>query len=467
MYVSAVVAVCLWVGSQAAPALDEITHLPGLNHDIAFKHYSGYLSGDTGKHLHYWFVESSRDPVGDPVVLWMNGGPGCSSMEGLLAELGPYLINPDGKTLKKNPYAWNTMANMLFLEAPACVGFSYDDHVPIQCSTGDDETSLSNYLALQDFFTNKFPEYRNNSLFITGESYAGIYVPTLAVRVLKGKEKFPINLQGYAIGNGISSNDLNDDSRVFFAYYHGLLGDDLWDRLVDHCCTGGRASRQTCNFHNSTSPKCVVELFSALTIVFSGELNRYNMYDKCSHTTGGKFSRYQADLSNVMRRYGFNDTMVMEAKIKYNVNSDPPCLNATDIRTYLNTPEVRKALHIPTQVQTFEICNDLFHKIYEKEYTTMKPQYEYLTSRVRGLVYNGDIDMACNFLGDQWFVESLGLQVTEERRMWFQGGQVGGFVKRFASLDLLTVLGAGHMVPEDKPAPALKMITSFLFQKPY
>lgn len=58
------------------------------------------------------FVESSRDPAGDPVVLWMNGGPGCSSMEGLMAELGPYPVNPDGKTLRENPYAWNTVRQM-------------------------------------------------------------------------------------------------------------------------------------------------------------------------------------------------------------------------------------------------------------------------------------------------------------------------------------------------------------------
>lgn len=61
------------------------------------------------------FVESSRDPASDPVVLWMNGGPGCSSMEGLLAELGPYLVNPDGKTLRENVYSWNTVSMMFSL----------------------------------------------------------------------------------------------------------------------------------------------------------------------------------------------------------------------------------------------------------------------------------------------------------------------------------------------------------------
>ncbi|XP_063882695.1 lysosomal protective protein-like [Scylla paramamosain] len=465
MYMLAVVVVCLVAGASSAPAADEIRHLPGLNHDIAFKHYSGYLSGAPGKHLHYWFVESSRDPVADPVVLWMNGGPGCSSMEGLLAELGPYLVNPDGKTLKENPYGWNVMANVLFLEAPACVGLSYDDNN--NCETGDDETSLSNYLALQDFFQNKFPEYRNNSFFITGESYGGIYVPTLAVRVLKGKDTFPINLQGYAVGNGLSSYELNDDSIIFFGYYHGLFGDDLWVRLVEHCCSGGRASRQTCNFSNSKWPMCALAVEKASDIIYNEGLNMYNLYDNCPHTSAGSFSRHEAFLSNIMRKHHFHKTMMMKAKSNKNVKLDPPCTNGTNLLNYLNTPEVRTALHIPLDVGKFELCNDEVNFKYKREYSTMKPQYQYLTSQVRGLIYNGDIDMACNFLGDEWFVESLGLQVKEGRRMWHQGGQVAGFVKRFANLDLVTVRGAGHMVPEDKPAPALKMITSFIFQKPY
>ncbi|KAG7163207.1 Lysosomal protective protein-like [Homarus americanus] len=203
-----VVVVCLAAGVLGAPDSDEIIDLPGLNHNISFRHYSGYLSGAEGKHLHYWFVESSRSPADDPVVLWMNGGPGCSSMEGLLAELGPYPVNPDGKTLKENIYAWNKMANVLFLEAPACVGYSYDTNG--DCATGDDE----------------FPEYRKNEFFITGESYAGVYVPTLTVRVLEGQQDFNINLQGYAIGNGLSSYKLNDDSIIFFGYFHGLFGDE-------------------------------------------------------------------------------------------------------------------------------------------------------------------------------------------------------------------------------------------------
>lgn len=453
-------------GVCAAPREDEISDLPGLNHNISFHHYSGYLTGSAGKQLHYWFVESSNNPREDPVVLWMNGGPGCSSMEGLLAELGPYRVNPDGKTLQENIYSWNTIANVLFLEAPACVGFSFDPNG--DCSTGDDETSLSNYIALKDFFSNKFPEYRQHEFYITGESYAGVYVPTLAVRVIEGQDDFHINLQGYAIGNGLSSYKFNDDSIIFFGYYHGLYGEDLWNRLVAHCCKSGHAARDTCNFYNSYWPLCTRAVSQASDIIYNEGLNMYNLYDNCPAGTGGNFSRYEADLSNILREHEAHSDMLKKAKSRIrNLKGNPPCTNGTNLLDYLNTPTVRQAIHIPDSVQKFELCNDEVNNNYKREYKTMQKQYDVLTPRVRGLIYNGDIDMACNFLGDEWFIESLGLKVLEGRKMWHQGGQVGGFVKRFQNVDVVTIRGAGHMVPEDKPGPALKMITSFIYKKPY
>lgn len=453
-------------GVSAAPAEDEITALPGLNHNISFRHFSGYLTGTEGKHLHYWFVESSNNPANDPVVLWMNGGPGCSSMEGLLAELGPYLVNPDGKTLRENIYAWNTVANVLFLEAPACVGYSYSDDG--DCSTGDDETSLSNYNALKDFFANKFPEYRKNEFYVTGESYAGVYVPTLSVRILQGQDDFEINFKGYAIGNGLSSYELNDDSIIFFGYYHGLYGEDLWNRLVAHCCKSGHAARDTCNFYNSYWPLCTKAVGQASDIIYNEGLNMYNLYDNCPTGTGGNFSRYEADLSNVFREHESHSAMLGKVRNRIkNLKGNPPCTNGTDLLDYMNSPDVRTAVHIPEELPKFELCNDEVNYNYKREYKTMKKQYEYLIPRVRGLVYNGDIDMACNFLGDEWFVEGLGLKVLEGRRMWHEGGQVAGFLKRFQNIDLVTIRGAGHMVPEDKPGPALKMIASFLYKKPY
>lgn len=136
------------------------------------------------------------------------------------------------------------------------------------------QVSMNNFLALKEFLR-LFPEFSKNQLFLTGESYAGIYIPTLAERVMEDASlnlqvhthNAPhqsglsytaiccrvqcVVLQGIAVGNGMSSYELNDNSLVFFAYYHGLLGSRLWAELQRFCCSDGK-----CNFYNNQNPDC-------------------------------------------------------------------------------------------------------------------------------------------------------------------------------------------------------------------
>ena len=86
----------------------------------------GYLDAN-GKHFFFWFFESRSKPADDPLILWLNGGPGCSSLTGLLMELGPCRVNPKGDGTTFNPYSWNTNASIIFLDQPVEVGFSYSD----------------------------------------------------------------------------------------------------------------------------------------------------------------------------------------------------------------------------------------------------------------------------------------------------------------------------------------------------
>ncbi|XP_070574652.1 lysosomal protective protein-like [Ptychodera flava] len=443
---------------------DEIKSLPGLSKQPTFKQYSGYLNATGSKRLHYWFVESQNSPKDDPVVLLLNGGPGCSSLDGFLSELGPFHVNDDGKTLYVNEYSWNKVANVLFLEAPAGVGFSYSDDK--NYTTSDDETSLNNYVALQSFFK-KFPEFANNSFYITGESYGGIYVPTLSVRVMEGNAT--INLKGFAIGNGLLSWELNDNSLVYFSYYHGIFGDDLWADLNNYCCSKG-----VCNFHDNTDPNCRIAMDQVNHIINDIGLNRYALYMDCAGGIPPHATRYLRDMKNVFRFYKFDPPKLRPTK-KVNVTglptvnsgknglkSVPPCLNASAATSYLNIPDVRKALHIPENLPSWEMCSDEVGNNYQIIYRSMYDQFKTLLTQYRGMVYNGDTDMACNFLGDQWFVESLKLNETQKRQQWIYNNQVAGFYHKFDRLTYVTVKGAGHMVPQWKPGQSLLMFENFL-----
>ena len=107
----------------AAPADEKMDNLPDAP-AFPTNTYSGYLPVTETKSLHYVFAESMNDPVNDPIVIWFNGGPGCSSMLGFMQENGPVVIDDGEDFIKTNPYPWNTAANMLWIESPAGVGYS-------------------------------------------------------------------------------------------------------------------------------------------------------------------------------------------------------------------------------------------------------------------------------------------------------------------------------------------------------
>jgi carboxypeptidase C (cathepsin A) len=170
----------------AAAQADQIVDLPGLDYDPGFHQFSGYFTVDQdhGRNLFYWYVESQGDPETDPVVLWTNGGPGCSGFVGFGTEHGPYFIDRNG-TLSPNDFSWNNLANMLYIEQPAGVGFSYSDtetdHV-----TGDAQAASDNYVFILEFLK-RFPERRSNPFYISSESYGGHYMPQCKYQE-KGKE---------------------------------------------------------------------------------------------------------------------------------------------------------------------------------------------------------------------------------------------------------------------------------------
>ena len=162
--------------ARALPAADEITALPGWTGALPSRQFSGYLDASPTKHLHYWMSFSEGAPETDPVVFWFNGGPGCSSLDGFLYEHGPFRVQmaADGATsLAAFEYSWAKLANMVYLEAPCGVGFSYSDVGGDDYAATDDTAAADNLRAVEAFYV-KFPEFANRSLYLTGESYAGI-----------------------------------------------------------------------------------------------------------------------------------------------------------------------------------------------------------------------------------------------------------------------------------------------------
>ncbi|VDK18406.1 unnamed protein product [Anisakis simplex] len=206
-----------------------MAEMPYADFEYPYKMYSGYLKGNkegTFK-MFYWLVEAYEHPEDAPLLLWLSGGPGCSSVAGALEELGPFYVNRDGKSLFQHAYAWNRHANVLFIESPVGTGFSYNTEDPKSYTVGDDLTADINLHALSDFFSRVQPQYKTRTFFISGESYAGIYIPTLARLIVRGinDKTFPnTKFQGMMIGNGYCNVEKLANSLILFHHYHGRIG---------------------------------------------------------------------------------------------------------------------------------------------------------------------------------------------------------------------------------------------------
>lgn len=203
--------------------------------------YSGYLQVDDPQGLmdyHYWLATSeSEHPEKDPVVLWMNGGPGASSLAyGSFSELGPYFLDdesmknithPGVPDVHENPYSWSKITNMLFVEAPPSVGYSFCHNK--DCRWNDTTQAVANYAMLSKFFE-EFPEYKKNDFYITGESYGGMYVPTLVEQIHHHGNQ--VNLKGFAVGNGIigHQDSFPGAGGIHYEFLHNkaFISDKLW-----------------------------------------------------------------------------------------------------------------------------------------------------------------------------------------------------------------------------------------------
>jgi len=441
-------------------AADKVTSIPHYNEPIPFNQYAGYIDVDKthGRSLFYWFVESQNNPSTDPVVLWLNGGPGCSSLDGFLYEHGPFRFDRSGTgniyahndTLRSNPFAWNQVANMIYLEAPAGVGFSYSN-TSSDYYTNDNKTAIDNYQFLLNFFAS-YPEFAANDFYIAGESYAGIYVPTLAYYVHQQNSETSnpkINLKGILVGNGVTDEEYDAHSFIQFAYNHALYSPLLYKKLSTHGCLNGPKS-VICG-------KLLIEMHAEI-----GNVNIYDIYKGCYPPAGSSSAYSPLDFKFAGQE---------------NVGLSPPCINSAAASEYLNLPEVRQAIHAmpASAIGPWEICSNKV--IYNKLYPSVVGAYEVLTQHYRVLVYSGDSDGAVPYLGTIEWIEAFEGNKTpikdwvawstlaHGKAGYDPTAQVAGYVTVYDNLNFVSVKGAGHMVPQYKPAEGYAMFASFLAGK--
>mmetsp|Transcript_15332 Transcript_15332/g.17048 ORF Transcript_15332/g.17048 Transcript_15332/m.17048 type:complete len:436 (+) Transcript_15332:1-1308(+) len=400
----------------------------------------GYITvngtrGDEGVHMWYWFFESRSNPSTDPLLLWMTGGPGCSSLVALFYENGPYHIDKN-LSLSLNPNSWNEVANVIWIDQPVGTGFSYADHTD-DMITNEKEMAEDMYEFLQKFLTQN-PKYRPSDFYIFGESYAGHYVPALSARVVDGNNAGgnpKINLVGSAIGNGwvdpleqygayadfLHSKKLLDVvsqgvyNNVLYPTCEGLIDSGVWPAAFLECSLGMTAALSDAEAQNGRT---------------------INVYDV----------RIPCEVEPLCYDFSLADKLLASADVKKALGVDPSrgwvdC--ATEVHTLL----------IGDWVQSFR---DDVPKL--------------LQNGVRVLVYSGMEDFVCNYMGGERWLNSMKWSgqdqfLDEEMQPWIVNATDAGFKKSVKGLTWLTVANAGHMVPMNQPENALEMVKQFFSGK--
>ena len=239
LWVLVLVTLVASIGAYTIEAIaDRVTYLPLAQ--LRFNMFSGFMYAGGGKHIHYIFTESQGDPAKDPVVFWTNGGPGCSGLLGFTTEMGPWRpawadSNRTSLELVDNPYAWNKLANVVYLEQPAGVGFSYAEDDTTYSELDDATAAADNVQVLRGFYR-KFPEYKSNRFFISSESYGGHYMPQLALELMKSHNNDLPPLHGILVGNPYTSFASGDIAGAVAAWNMQVVPRELWDRFTKYNC---------------------------------------------------------------------------------------------------------------------------------------------------------------------------------------------------------------------------------------
>lgn len=148
--------------------------------------WTGTINVSKGHDIFYWYFDSRNDPKNDPVIIWLSGGPGASSLGALFTGHGPCWLKANASHAAPNPLSWNNNASILFIDQPAGTGFSkLADDLPLPVSEQDTAQDFQQFLST--FFTDVFPEKKHLPMHLATASYGGHYGPVYLHHILESR----------------------------------------------------------------------------------------------------------------------------------------------------------------------------------------------------------------------------------------------------------------------------------------
>ncbi|PKI57485.1 hypothetical protein CRG98_022136 [Punica granatum] len=343
--------------------------------------------------------------------------------------------------------SWNRASNLLFVESPAGVGWSYSNTTS-DYSCGDDSTAMDMHTFLMGWYE-KFPAFKTRELFLAGESYAGHYIPQLAIVLLDHNARstgFKFNLKGVAIGNPLLRLDYDARATYEFFWSHGMISDEIGLKITGEC-----------DFDDYTyaSPHNVSELCNEAT-------------NKADSIVGDYINNYDVILDVCYPSIVEQELRLKKLATKISIGVDV-CMTY-ERRFYFNLPEVQKALHAnrTNLPYPWSMCSGVLNYSDTDGNINILPLLKrIIQNHIPVWVFSGDQDSVVPLLGTRTLVRELAhdlkFGISVPYGAWFHKGQVGGWATEYGNLlTFATVRGAAHMVPYAQPSRALHLFSSFI-----
>ncbi|KAI0481773.1 Alpha/Beta hydrolase protein [Xylaria cf. heliscus] len=390
--------------------------------DPRVKSYSGYADVGVDEHIFFWFFEARDvDPTSAPLTVWINGGPGSSSMIGLFEELGPCRVDPEGRVYS-NPYSWSNVSNMLFVDQPSQVGFSYSKPVDayktdngvvvlpsaecpayapdgscgtyaypnISLTASSTPAAAPNFWKTLQGFMGAFPQYARNGFHFATESYGGHYGPIFNQYILEMNAHLPhkakkINLETVLIGNG-----WYDPMVQYQAYYNfTVFPGNTYDYAP---------------FNEANASMFYNNLY--------GKGNCLDRLQDCKNTGDNAICSTADNFCAYLVESVYDDVLGRDEYDMRELVPDP--FPYSFYTSYLNTEEVQSAIGAYTNFSSNGAVGDAFGSTGDdgREIGVLAALRYLVRHGVTVALYAGDADYNCNWLGSEVIADTIGASTS-------------------------------------------------------
>eukprot|EP00608_Synchroma_pusillum_P004490 CAMPEP_0198421938 /NCGR_PEP_ID=MMETSP1452-20131203/1990_1 /TAXON_ID=1181717 /ORGANISM="Synchroma pusillum, Strain CCMP3072" /LENGTH=455 /DNA_ID=CAMNT_0044142183 /DNA_START=62 /DNA_END=1429 /DNA_ORIENTATION=+ len=417
------------------PVADGFCGVEGVQSESGY--YSVSAAGADSNYF-YWSFDAQVNPETAPLVMWLTGGPGCSSTLALLVENGPCKVTDDAEQTYPNEWSWNRVAKVMWVDQPIGVGFSYGS--VRNYARDEDDVGADMYSFLQAYFQAN-PADLARPFYVVGESYGGHYAPAVTEAIYNGNQNLArgdvtINLAGVGVGNGLTNPTIQ------YAYYAQMA------------------------YNNS---------YGIQTISESEYEDMVAAIEPCQ----AKSEACQQDTSKCEEAYNFCNDAMQTAYSRSGLNvyditkycEGSLCYNLTMVDTFMDKDSTRAALNVNSKSAKWQECSNLVYAFMESDMMQEQQQrlIPLLESGIPVTIYAGDKDFICNWYGNRAWTEALewsgkeAFNAAAVNPLMLDDAEVGQ-IKTSGGFTFVRVYEAGHMVPMDQPAVALYLLDSIIMQ---